>query len=263
MLSQVTDINREISDQPQRLEALEEIGRVEGWIMPAMQARSRRTLGDLLDAARELLNEKPFDEITVAEICRLAGCSPPSFYQRFRDKEALLHAIHEQYRAETVDLIRSFLQPELWSGRTIDEFVDALVRGLLYLEGRAGGLRTTTVRRSHPTTGSSGDSGDRFAERLRGIREELYTQLARVLNALRSQVDHPDPERAARFLIRLIQGTVVRHFEAPHLETHPTPREEFIDDLRYTALAYLRAHSTRPGAGPRSQPPSESPSRSE
>ncbi len=118
------------------------------------------------------------------------------------------------------------------------------------------------MRRSHLTTGSSGDSGNRFAERLRGIREELYIQVARVLDALSSQFDHSDPERAARFLIRLIQGTVVRHFEAPHLETRTIPRDEFIDDLRYAALAYLRTHSTRPSADPRSQPPSESPSRS-
>jgi AcrR family transcriptional regulator len=258
----VTDLNEEYIDQAQRLEALEEIGRVEGWIMPAMQARSRRTLGDLLDTARELLNEKPFDEITVAEICRLAGCSPPSFYQRFRDKEALLHAIHEQYRVETLDLIRSFLRPELWEGRSIDDFVDALVRGLLYLEGRAGGLRTTTVRRSHPSTGADDDSNDRFAERLRGIREELYGELARVLDALRSQFDHPEPERASRFLIRLIQGTVARHFEAPHLESHPTPTDEFVDDLRYAALAYLRADSTRRGASAPPKPSSGSPSRS-
>jgi AcrR family transcriptional regulator len=257
----MTDIDRESLDQAGRLETLEEIGRVEGWIMPAMQARSRRTLGDLLDTARELLNEKPFDEITVAEICRLAGCSPPSFYQRFRDKEALLHAIHEQYRAETHELIRSFLQPELWAGRSIDDFVDALVRGLLYLEGRAGGLRITTVRRSHPSTGSDDDSNERFAERLRGIREELYGELERVLEALRSQFDHPEPERASRFLIRLIQGTVVRHFEAPHLEAHAIPQEEFVDDLRYAALAYLRAHSTRRGAGVASQPSSGSLSR--
>jgi hypothetical protein len=55
---------------------------------------------------------------------------------------------------------------------------------------------------------------------------------------------------------------VARHFEAPHLESHPTPTDEFVDDLRYAALAYLRADSILRGASTPSEPTSGSPSRS-
>lgn len=210
------------------------------WITPATQERSRRTLAAILNAAERLLNEKPFDEITISEICRAAGCSPPAFYQRFRDKEALLHAIHERWTDDSIALVERFLDPGPWTGQRIEKLVRTLVQGVLAMESRSGGLRTTAVRRSF--------SDERFAERIRAIRHELYSHLARVLRQLSDQISHPDPEHAARFLVRLIQGVGARHYEGPHLEDRDLDPDELIDDLTRVALDYL-------GAEPDSQHP--------
>lgn len=206
------------------------------WITPATQARSRRTLRAILDNARHLLNEHPFDEITVAEICRGASCSPPAFYQRFKDKEALLHAIHEQFTQESIAMVRDFIDPEVWQDKGLGEFLHALVEGILTIEFRSGGLRTTAVRRSY--------SDPRFAERIRAIRIELYDRLAETLERLPDQHRHEDPARAARFLVRLIQGAAARHVEGPHLEDHPITREELVEDLFRVAVDYLGVQAT-------------------
>jgi AcrR family transcriptional regulator len=212
-------------------------GKSATWYTPAAQERSRLTLEAIFRSALHLLNEKPFDEITVSEICRSAGCSPPSFYQRFRDKEALLHAIHEKYTADSIALIRQFMQPDTWGGEPVEKLVHALVQTLLAMESRSGGLRVTAVRRSF--------SDERFAERIRTIRTELYAHLAALLRRLQEQIDAPNPERAARFLVRLIQGAGMRHFEGPHLEDDPPQHDELVDELCRVSLAYLGVESER------------------
>src|SRR3954447_2000622 len=64
---------------------------------PPQQSRSRATLDRLLDATAALLAEKPFDEMTVAEIARRAGTSVGAFYGRFPDKDALLDSFDERF----------------------------------------------------------------------------------------------------------------------------------------------------------------------
>ncbi len=48
----------------------------------------------ILGAAEELLREKPFDGVTVAEIVRRADSSVGAFYARFPAKAALLSALY-------------------------------------------------------------------------------------------------------------------------------------------------------------------------
>lgn len=63
------------------------------------QERSRRTVEAILDAAEKLLERRPFEEISIAEIIVKAGASTGSFYARFPSKEALLPALYERYNA--------------------------------------------------------------------------------------------------------------------------------------------------------------------
>ncbi len=100
-------------------------------ISPPLQERSRKTLDALLRAAEAQLLEKSFSDVSVTNIVHEAGSSSGSFYARFPDKSALLHALHQRF----VD--RSVAQTELMvsdigDGKlSLDEFavgvVDALV----------------------------------------------------------------------------------------------------------------------------------------
>ena len=53
------------------------------------QKQSRRRI-ELLEAAIPLISQRPFEEISVAEICRALGISVGSFYHYFKKKDDLL-----------------------------------------------------------------------------------------------------------------------------------------------------------------------------
>lgn len=59
----------------------------------------------ILTTVEELLTEKPFDQITIAEISARAGTAPTAIYARFSDKTALLLGLHERFRERAADKI--------------------------------------------------------------------------------------------------------------------------------------------------------------
>src|SRR5258705_11202891 len=58
------------------------------------QQRSLQTFDRLLTAAEELMSEKPFDEVSINDICTRAGHSVGAFYRRFESRDGLLHVLH-------------------------------------------------------------------------------------------------------------------------------------------------------------------------
>lgn len=74
-------------------------------VVQPRQARSRATMERILVAVEELLAEKPFDQITIAEISTRAASAPTAIYARFSDKTALLLAVHERFRQRNLDRI--------------------------------------------------------------------------------------------------------------------------------------------------------------
>ncbi|WLP91842.1 TetR/AcrR family transcriptional regulator [Gordonia sp. NB41Y] len=66
-------------------------------VIAPRQARSRATMERIVTTTEELLAEKPFEEITIAEISAKAGCAPPAIYARFSDKTALLLELHARF----------------------------------------------------------------------------------------------------------------------------------------------------------------------
>jgi AcrR family transcriptional regulator len=139
------------------------------------QKRGQVTYDALIDTAFALLDEKEFDEISVAELAQKAGYSVGAFYARFRSKDELFDAMvlrHVQNRRavrkrqfETVDdsallrellgetvnyywsrrrfwraaLIRSIRDPGFWEPmrKLSHEFADALLARLAARAGRA------------------------------------------------------------------------------------------------------------------------------
>jgi AcrR family transcriptional regulator len=76
----------------------------------ASPRRSRRTprpprdvAGSILDAAEDLLAERPLGEITVADVIQAAGVARGSFYFYFESKEAVVAALLERIIDEVHD----------------------------------------------------------------------------------------------------------------------------------------------------------------
>ena len=56
---------------------------------------------EIIDAAEELLRERPFRELTVDEVMRRTELSRPSFYVYFRDRHHLVLKVVERMQSET------------------------------------------------------------------------------------------------------------------------------------------------------------------
>ena len=105
---------------------------------PATGSRRRRRSPEvaeqeIIQAAEELLRERPFRELTVDEVMRKTDLSRPSFYVYFRDRHHLVLKVVERLTAESSAMADLWLKAEGASGvDTIREatkgVVDVFVR---------------------------------------------------------------------------------------------------------------------------------------
>ena len=78
--------------------------------LPVKQTRARETRDRLLAAGFKLLRRKHFDELSVADIARAAGCAVGSFYLRFVDKDQYFLAIAEMRREQSRGLLATWYE---------------------------------------------------------------------------------------------------------------------------------------------------------
>ena len=97
------------------------------WVRAPRQARSQATLERFVEATRMLLEERSFEDITVADIVSKAERTVGSFYARFEDKYAVLHVLVDRLDERIRMLVRSFCDPARWEGATVADFVSQSV----------------------------------------------------------------------------------------------------------------------------------------
>lgn len=109
-----------------------------GHIAPPKQARSRRSYHRLLEAAADLLSERPFDDITIDEIAERAGYTKGAFYARFDSKATLLRHLVARLTDGALDAWSEFLEPSAWDGASVAEIAEGFVRRMVAIYTRSG-----------------------------------------------------------------------------------------------------------------------------
>lgn len=209
--------------------AFAQIPRMLEWIRPPQQERTRKTLGKLLDAAEALVAEKGFDEAGISEIAARAGSSVGGFYRRFRDKQGLLHALHERFCEEARATADAALDPERWAGATIveilPEFVDFLAR--IFRE-REGLIRAFLMH---------GISNREVRERTEGLFDYIVGKLSFLLAERVQELSHPNPALGAAFGLHVVLGAL--NHSALGTTTFPLADDRLVPQLSQVFLAYL------------------------
>ena len=105
-----------------------------------VQARSRRRVEAILDAAERLVVERGVEALTTREIAETAGVPVASLYQYFADKEGVLLALAERHMAEMdeqtlTDLVAARRVAPLSVGDLVETSMRAFVK--VYLRRRA------------------------------------------------------------------------------------------------------------------------------
>lgn len=170
------------------------------WVRAPKQARSQQTLDRILDAAETLVSEKGFEDTPVAEVVRRAGSSVGAFYTRFRDKDALLHALYDRYLEQAIATTDDALDPERWQGASIPELLTAVVRFLVQVFRERRGLVRAFVVRNHVDP--------EFRAREARLSHYVNERLSRLLLDRVGEIGHSHPARAAAFGLSQIFSTL-------------------------------------------------------
>lgn len=203
------------------------------WIHPPRQGRSQETLDRLLDAAEELLVARGFDEITVPEIVRQAQSSVGAFYARLKDKDALLHALHQRTCDDAYATMEKGLDPAEWEGAGVAEIIEVFVASLVELNRQRPGLLLAVFDRARVDA--------EMRNRHEALRRYIGSRLTNLLLARSEEIRHPDLGAACDFAIRQIYA--VTRAEVYGLGGvfggDPLPEDHVVRELTRSVLAYL------------------------
>jgi AcrR family transcriptional regulator len=95
------------------------------------QARAHATRERLLDAFAELLYQRPYAEISVADIASAADVTTGAVYARFGDKRGVAVALAERFLSMSFDLMDSWGAQDRWTSATPREIIDNWTRGAI------------------------------------------------------------------------------------------------------------------------------------
>lgn len=198
------------------------------------QTRSNETMSHMLDAAMQILENKSFEKMTIAEVVKRADCSVGAFYGRFQDKDALLQALDERFFERFDQAIQEFLAPDNLKEKPLAEIIEGAARLLVetYSEQK-GLLRSLNLKaRLH--------NDSRFQKREQKSWGELFPKLQKILLSHRDKITHPYKILAIRLGFQQMFFTMreILLWE-PFREVPPYDKEELISELAYAYLAYL------------------------
>lgn len=194
-----------------------------------LQSRSRRTFAALVVAAETLLDERPFDEISIQAICAAAGCSTGAFYGRFRAKEDLLPHLQARYDMALAGRFEALFDAPDWSALSLAAMLETYVREILAaLLARPNQLREL----------------GRYARREADTRSlHMAAVEARLADLIAARTPKAPPGEAAFVLFTL--ATVARELclYSTLPPTQPAARELLVHRLIWMGLVHMETRS--------------------
>ncbi|MEU5330432.1 TetR/AcrR family transcriptional regulator [Streptomyces parvus] len=163
---------------------------------PAQQKRSRDTERKILAAARQALAEGGWEGLAVARVAAKAGVSVGSVYDRFTDKDGLVHAIQHDMLDEVDAALRAaFAELGARPGTSAGQLIADAARALVLQAVRHGPVMGPLILRA-TADASLRERGNATS----ALAEELFTTLiltrADQLTCIRPDVAVPMAFRA-------------------------------------------------------------------
>ena len=186
-------------------------------VRAARQARSRETEQRILRALGELLDEKAFDQLSIAEVAARAGVSVGGFYARFASKhDALLHLSYAGYVADAVAMAERDLAAERWAGAGVAPIAEVYFRLMVRAGHDHHALLRELVQRHRADPGAM-----RGVEAWEQFQERVHGPFRRLVRERIATVRHPDPELALRVGFSLCSSALREALLFPHMGPSP------------------------------------------
>jgi AcrR family transcriptional regulator len=213
------------------------------------QARSRRTLDRLLDAAAATLAELGVEGATVPAIAERAGMSVGVVYRRFRDKDALLRAVYGQFFESSLERNRAALASARWAGVPAVQIVATVVGGMVRGHDEYRGLLRAlfAYAQTHPDA--------EFRRQTEALNAAAIAQVTSLLLERRTELSHPDPERAVGLALLVVASALYRRVQVDVEASRPyADAGELTTELTRMVVQYLGIDATRSGTAPEPPP---------
>jgi AcrR family transcriptional regulator len=209
-------------------------------VRPPQQQRSRETFDRILQATKDLMRDKEFDAITIAEIALRAKSSIGAFYARFPSKEALLPALYDAYSRSLETETTVWSDPSTWGERSLTVRVAKMVRFVIrdYRATRPFMRPLALYARQHPQA---------ISPEHRRLSSEKHRAACAFLQECRDEITHPDPERAIdliAYFIPAIGRDKILFGDVPHASSVQIEDTALEEELIHLALSYLRSTPT-------------------
>jgi AcrR family transcriptional regulator len=196
------------------------------------QARSQETQDNLLKALNQLLKKKYFEHISIAELAEKAGVSVGTYYRRFRNKEALLPLLYEDFGEKLRAWIGKLEKTRPGSLKGSIHMV--VVQLYLFLRRQEGVLRTLHLNsRLHTEVLPYSQVKSRYAE---------YHRLAELLLVYSNEIKRDNKEDAAEMATFMLVGGLIEKVlyaeQTPALGTK-LEGEALLKEIELMVFAYL------------------------
>lgn len=196
------------------------------------QARARRTVEAILEAAAQVFEAQGYARATTDRIAERAGVSIGSLYQYFPDKDSILAVLSERHADGGLRRIRELLS----SSGGIEGLSQVGLRPLLRLfVADLVELHQAQPRLQRLMFLEGGPSEDRHA-RLSSSEDELAEEIATLLRA-HPEVSVAQPKLAAWMVVHVAHGLI--HDFIVHPPPATTAQRRFVDETVGLLEAYL------------------------
>ena len=210
------------------------------WIRPPRQARTHQSLERILDVAESLLRDKTFDDIHVRELVLRADTSVAAFYRRFKDKDGLLHALHERRCEEAFATADDALAKERWEGADISEILFTVFPFLIEVMRPNESLYRAIYQRAM--------SDELMRERSIKLDRYVMSGLFDLLISRRDEIHHLDPEAAVSFALTQAVALLIQQYTVGIRDMGPAQMSDdmIARELAISCLAYLGVPNSIP-----------------
>jgi len=197
------------------------------------QDRSRQSFERILATTTELLRERAYDQITLADICQHAEVSTGSLYGRVAGKDELLRAVQVRFLAAFADQFTAEAARIGEQAHGLAEVVPAVVASLgRLLQDNASVLRAFMLRGPHdPVIAAAGGRS----------YDENHAKFIRLIAACGDEIRHPYAVRAIDSSMHLIYATQARFLGLDSVAgiRSETGWQHLLTDLGDMVLAFL------------------------
>lgn len=198
------------------------------------QGRSRQSFERIIEATIDLCRDRPYDQITLAEICQRAGVSTGALYGRVTGKDELLRAVQVLFLERLGEQFTEEAQRIADQTRGLAQVVPAVVTGLgNLLKENASVLRSFMLR---------GPVDEVIHVAGRQSADDNHAKFMRLIEACGDEIRHPNPRRAIEASMLLIYATQARVLGLDSIGGmgDASGWNDLLEDLGDMMLAYLR-----------------------